>query len=266
VTFKDHFSGRAALYAAHRPHYPPELFAYLSGVVRNHSLAVDCGTGSGQAAVGLAGHFERVIALDPSSRQLDNAIRHERVEYRLARAEATGVPSGTADLVVAAQALHWMDAERFFHEAKRLLVPHGVIAVWGYGDPVLPTESLDRTLQTFNRELLEPYWLAERKLLLDGYRSIGFPFAELSTPQLELRMNWNLAELVGYLRTWSAVANFVADRGGDPVSDVERDLARDWGDLATRRWIRWPLHLRAGSAAARSAPVESAPPAGDTAT
>lgn len=267
MTFKDHFSTRAALYAAHRPHYPPELFAYLSGLVGSHSVAVDCGTGSGQAAVGLAEYFDRVIAVDPSAGQLDNAIPHPRVEYRLARAEATGVKSGTADLVVAAQALHWLDAETFFQEAKRVLAPHGAIAVWGYGDPVLPTEPLDQTLRQFNRGLLEPYWLAERKLLLGGYRAIRFPFVELSVPQLELRMNWNLAELAGYLRTWSAVANFVAARGGDPVSNVERDLAHDWGDPDEPRLIRWPLHLRAGTVDAhRPAPVESPRPAGDTAT
>jgi SAM-dependent methyltransferase len=266
VTFKDHFSARAALYAAHRPHYPPELFDYLAGLVTGHTLAIDCGTGNGQAAVGLAEHFERVIGVDPSQRQLDNAARHKRVEYRLAPGESTGLPPGCADLVVAAQALHWLDADAFFREAKRLLVPHGVIAVWGYGDPVLPGEQLDRTLRIFNRGLLEPYWFAERKLLLDGYRSIGFPFVELSVPQLELCADWNLAELIGYLRTWSAVANFVTERGRDPVLEVEKDLAREWGDPAARRLVRWPLYLRAGTTEPRRRPpVESSPPAGDTA-
>ncbi|HJQ54541.1 MAG TPA: class I SAM-dependent methyltransferase [Gemmatimonadaceae bacterium] len=267
MTFKDHFSARAALYAAYRPHYPAQLFTYLSGLVRSHALAVDCGTGSGQAALGLAEHFDRVVAVDPSAGQLANATPHDRIEYRLARAESTGLPSGSADLVVAAQCLHWLETDAFFRESKRLLAPHGVIAVWGYGDPVLPTESLDRTLRLFNRGLLEPYWFAERALLLDGYRTIEFPFVELSAPEFELRMHWSLAELVGYLRTWSAVANFVAERGTDPVIEVERDLARDWGDPAVQRLIRWPLHLRAGTTDRRPrAPVESPRPAGDTAT
>ena len=30
--FKDHFSAQSAGYARHRPHYPPELFAYLAGL------------------------------------------------------------------------------------------------------------------------------------------------------------------------------------------------------------------------------------------
>lgn len=267
MTLKDHFSARAALYAAFRPHYPPQLFTYLAGLVARHALAVDCGTGSGQAAVGLAEHFDRVIGVDSSAAQLANATPHERIEYRLGRAESTGLPSASADLVVTAQALHWLDADAFFRESKRLLAPHGVIAMWGYGDPVLPTDTLDDTLRGFNRGVLEGYWFAERKLLLDGYRAIRFPFAEISVPQFELRMDWNLAELVGYLRTWSAVANFVAQRGADPVIEVERDLARDWGEPAARRVIRWPLHLRAGTSDQRPpGPVESPRAAGDTAT
>ena len=267
MTFKDHFSARAALYAAFRPHYPPQLFTYIAGLVTRHALAVDCGTGSGQAALGLAEHFDRVIGVDPSVGQLANTTPHQRIEYRLGRAESTGLPSASADLVVTAQALHWLDADAFFRESKRLLAPHGVIAVWGYGDPVLPTDSLDGILRRFNRGLLEPYWFAERKLLLDGYRAIRFPFAEIRVPQFELRMDWNLAELVGYLRTWSAVANFIEQRGADPVIEVERDLARDWGDPGARRVIRWPLHLRAGTTdPRREQAVESSPPAGDTAT
>jgi SAM-dependent methyltransferase len=246
VTFKDHFSGRAALYAAYRPSYPPALFHFLAGVTEQHRLAVDIGTGSGQAAAGLANHFERVIGIDPSAEQLHYAARHPNVEYRIARAESTGLAAGCADLVAVAQALHWLDTDSFFREAKRVLVPDGVVAVWGYGDPVLDSGPLDRNLHEFNRVLLEPYWFAERRLLLTGYRTITFPFDELPVPHFELQAQWTLAELLGYLRTWSATANYIEARGSDPVIDLEKLLARDWGKPEGRRVVRWPLHLRAG--------------------
>ena len=54
VTFKDHFSQRSALYAAHRPLYPDALFDFVTGLAAEHHLALDCGTGTGQAAIGLA--------------------------------------------------------------------------------------------------------------------------------------------------------------------------------------------------------------------
>lgn len=246
MTFKDHFSQRAHLYAAHRPQYPRELFDFLATLTLEHRLAVDFGTGNGQAALGLADHFSRVIGLDPSAAQIENATRHERIEYRIARAEATGLPAGSADLAIAAQSLHWFDPDLFFAEAKRVLAPGGAIAVWGYGDPVLDEPGLQHLLHDFNRGLLEEYWPAERRLLLNGYRGVRFPFDEVSTPSFDLLMRWNLTELAGYLRTWSATSNFLARQGTDPVVDVERALARHWGDPDAARLVRWPLFVRAG--------------------
>lgn len=191
-------------------------------------------------------HFERVIAIDPSADQISRATPHPKIEYRISRAESIGLPDASVDLVTAAQSLHWFDAAAFFGEARRVLNPRGVIAVWGYGDPRLDTDSLDKTLGAFNHEMLEQYWYPERKLLLEGYQTIPFPFDEIALLTMELEMRWTLAELVGYLRTWSATARFVAERGCDPVVGIEQSLSRDWGDVRQLRLVRWPLYIRAG--------------------
>lgn len=255
MNFEDHFSDRAALYAAYRPLYPDSLFERVAELTRAHHVALDCGTGNGQAAVGLANHFDRVVATDPSEEQIRRARPHERIKYKVARADSSGLPDASVDLVTAAQALHWFDAPAFFSEAKRVLVPEGAIAVWGYGDPILDTTALHETLYAFNRGTLEPYWHPERQLLLDGYSAIAFPFVEVNLPQQELEMRWTLTELAGYLRTWSATARYAARNGFDPIVDVEKSLARDWGDPEKPRLIRWPLHIRAGRT--RSQAVES---------
>jgi ubiquinone/menaquinone biosynthesis C-methylase UbiE len=215
-------------------------------MTRQRRLALDCGTGNGQAAVGLAKHFERVIATDPSEEQISRATPHERIEYRVARAESSGLPAGSVDFVTAAQAVHWFDHRAFFAEAQRVLTGGGAIAVWGYGDPILDNESLHRTLHEFNRGTLEPYWFPERQLLLDGYRTIPFPFDEVPLPTIEMEMLWTLAELAGYLRTWSSTARYAAAHGFDPVPAVEQALALDWGDPTKPRVVRWPLLIRAG--------------------
>ena len=246
MKFKDHFSDRAALYATCRPLYPDSLFAQLAGLTREHRTAADCGTGNGQAAIGLTKHFRRVIATDPSEAQIGRALQHGRIEYSVARAESIPIPDLSVDLVTAAQALHWFDAPAFFDEARRVLVPGGAIAVWGYGDPIMDTDALHETVRAFNRGTLEEYWFAERQLLLDGYRTIPFPFEEVILPPQQLEVRWTLAELAGYLRTWSSTARYAAERGIDPVPEVEKALSRDWGEPGKRRLIRWPLHLRAG--------------------
>jgi SAM-dependent methyltransferase len=246
LKFKDLFSDRAALYATYRPLYPDSLFARLAALTREHRVALDCGTGNGQAAIGLANHFERVIGIDPSADQISRATPNQQIEYRVATADSSGLPDASVDLVAAAQSLHWFDAPAFFSEARRVLTPGGAIAVWGYGDPILDTASLNGTLHAFNRGTLERYWHPERQLLLDGYRTIPFPFDEVGFPPMVLEMRWTLAELTGYLRTWSAVASYVAERGFDPIVEIERSLSADWGDARQPRLVRWPLYIRAG--------------------
>jgi SAM-dependent methyltransferase len=209
-------------------------------------VALDCATGSGQAARGLADHFDRVIATDASAEQISNAGMHPRIEYRVAPAESSGLPDASVDLVTVAQGLHWLDHARFFAEARRVLRPGGAIAVWGYGDPILDTPELEKTLYHFNRVTVESCWLPERQLLLDGYSTIDFPFNEIQTPHLTLDREIDLTQLIGYVRSWSATARFVEKNGNAEVEKLERDLARDWGDPHRLRLVRAPLFLRAG--------------------
>jgi SAM-dependent methyltransferase len=209
-------------------------------------VALDCATGSGQAARGLADHFDRVIATDASAEQISNAGTHPRIEYRVAPAESSGLPDASVDLVTVAQGLHWLDHARFFAEARRVLRPGGAIAVWGYGDPILDTPELEKTLHHFNRVTVESCWLPERQLLLDGYSTIDFPFNEIQTPHLTLDREIDLTQLIGYVRSWSATARFVEKNGNAEVEKLERDLARDWGDPHRLRLVRAPLFLRAG--------------------
>ncbi len=87
ASFEDHFSEQAREYARYRPQYPSELFVYLASISPSRQLAWDCGTGNGQAAQELAKHFNRVIATDASSDQIVQAVPHERIDYRVERAE-----------------------------------------------------------------------------------------------------------------------------------------------------------------------------------
>ena len=144
--FKDHFSSQATDYARFRPNYPAELFAWLAGIAPSRDTAWDCGTGSGQAAIGLAAHFARVFATDPSRKQLEHAEPHPRIDYRLAPAEVRLLDTASIDLVTVAQAIHWFDLDKFYAEAKRVLKPGGIIAAWTYTllDVEAGVDTLDR--------------------------------------------------------------------------------------------------------------------------
>ena len=244
MEFKDHFSGRAALYSQFRPTYPERLFDWIGSVARNHETVWDCATGSGQAAVGLTRIFKKVIATDASEKQIAMAEPNPAIDYRVANAYESGIEDSSVDAVTVAQAIHWFDHEPFFDEAKRVMRSDAVIVVWGYGDPVIDTLRLDRIVHDYNRGTIESCWRPERNLILDGLRTIPFPFDEIPSPAMTMERAWTLPELAGYMRTWSATAAYAEKHGGDPVAPVEAELAKEWGQKT--HTIQWPLYIRAG--------------------
>jgi SAM-dependent methyltransferase len=244
VSYADLFSGHARQYAAARPRYPEALFEWLASAAPRHQLAWDCATGNGQAAIGLATRFAHVMATDASEAQLAHAEPHPRIVYRQAAAEASGLDTGSADVVTVAQALHWLDVPAFFDEVRRVLAPAGVLAVWSYALPRI-TPAIDAEVGRLCRETLKHYWADRRWLVEEGYASIAMPFEALEAPHLELLESWTLTQFSAYLRTWSAVQRFLADRGRDPVDAVEYALRPFWGEAHEKREVRWTLAIRA---------------------
>jgi SAM-dependent methyltransferase len=246
--FRDHFAQAAPAYATFRPRYPAALFAALAAQAPARHLAWDCATGSGQAAIGLAEHFERVVATDASEAQLAAALPHPRVRYHRATAEASGLPAGSVALVTVAQALHWLDRPAFYAEARRVLVPNGVIAVWTYG-LIEIGPAVDELIRSFYARTVGPYWPPERALVETGYRTIDFPFAELPLPALHMEGELTLEQLGGYLGTWSAVLRYRTAQGRDPVPELLERVRPHWGGPERARSVRWPLASRAGRVA-----------------
>ncbi len=77
-----------------------------------------------------------------------------------------------------------------------------------------------------------------------GYREIDFPFDKIEAPMFEMTLNWNLAEILGYINTWSGVKRCVGDIGIRPVANLREELAAVWGEPNDRLVITWPLTLK----------------------
>ncbi|PYJ68604.1 MAG: SAM-dependent methyltransferase [Verrucomicrobia bacterium] len=244
MTFKDHFSKQAADYAKFRPRYPQKLFEYLGSVAPNRGLAWDCGTGNGQAAVGLATVFDRVIATDASEKQIANARSHERVEYRVTRAEKSDLESASIDLIMVAQALHWFDLDRFYDEVRQVVKPDDVLAASAY-NLLRVQPAIDEVVNRYYYEVVGPFWPPERELV-ENFADLPFPFHEIDPPKFEMTAQWNLDHLIGYLRTWSSTQRFMAANGADPLEQIIDELRRAWGNPQEVRTVLWPLILRLG--------------------
>ncbi len=244
MSFKDHFSSLASDYARHRPRYPESLYHFLAIHAPRRALAWDCATGNGQAATGLARHFDKVIATDASTEQIAAAEAVHNVEYRVAPAEKSGLEAVSADVCTVAQALHWFDMERFFAEVRRIVRPGGVLAVWTYTQSeILPP--IDAAMQDFYAQM-RPYFPPERQWVDEEYTTLPFPFEPVAAPDFFMEAAWNLSDVLGYYRSWSGVKAFEKQHGESPIPIAEEALRSVWAYPDKALAVRWKLHLRLG--------------------
>ena len=241
MSFADHYSTISARYARYRPTYPPELVDVLADRAPA-GIAWDIGCGTGQLSVPLASRFARVIATDPAQAQLAAATPHERIEYRCAPAEASGLPDTSVALAVAAQAAHWFDWPRFLAEVARVVQPGGLVALVSYGVIVLDGEA-GAIIDRFYREVVGPHWPPERRHVENGYRDLVLPWPAVEAPALAMTATWTRDELLGYIDTWSATVRMIAREGTSAVEALHHELAAVWPD-GEARTIRWPLTLK----------------------
>lgn len=126
------FGLTATDYARHRAGFPVELMQRLSrrGIPPEGARVVDLGTGTGSLGRLFARAGCQVTGVDIAAPLLEQARRLDRqagveIDYREARAEATGLPGGSYDVVCAGQCWHWFDRPAAAREVARLLDSDG---------------------------------------------------------------------------------------------------------------------------------------------
>jgi Methylase involved in ubiquinone/menaquinone biosynthesis len=186
-----------------------------------------------------------VDATDVNREQIVNAAEHPRVRYAVEPAEKTAFPDASFDLITVAQALHWFDFAKFWPESQRVLKPGGLFAAWAY----TWFHISDRVDAVVERDLLEPiqrYWAPQNRLAWDGYRNVSFPFEELTVPEIQMTLAWDVDELVAYVGTWSATRRYMEANGQDLLKILADRLKSTWGNPETRKPVSMEFFMRVG--------------------
>ena len=247
------FATASAGYAADRPLYPAALFEWIAGQCERREAAWDCGTGTGQAALGLSPWFARVEATDIAAGQVGQGFAAPNVRYSAQPAERTDYADGAFDAVTVAQALHWFDFGSFWSEVRRVARRGGFFCAFGYSwwqrtpelEP-LHARCLDPLLA-----LLEPYWASNNGILWRGYRSaeIAFPFERIEAPPFAIELDWTAERILAFVRTWSAWKRAMADPAkAEAIRRIEDEALARFGGAGPYR-IVFPIPIAAGRVA-----------------
>lgn len=239
----DLFSQRAKVYSKFRPTYPKVLYDFIYSHLAHLDKAWDCGTGNGQVASELAKKFKHIYATDLSAAQLAEAREEHNISYSLQRAEVTDFADHEMDLTCVAQAIHWFDLEAFWKEVKRVSKPKGFVAIWGY-DLLKISKEIDTLIFNFYENILGEYWDQNRRLVENSYADMACPLDEIKTPEFEMRVEWSLDQLTGYLSSWSAVTKYQNLNKQNPIDLIEEELSKLWGKES--RSITFPIFSRMG--------------------
>ncbi|XP_041057143.1 putative methyltransferase DDB_G0268948 isoform X1 [Carcharodon carcharias] len=206
----------AARYRKYRLSSPNEVQGLIVSYLQRKkgepfSLAVDIGCGSGQSTRGMAPYFEKVIGIDVSEAQIEEAKKvdgPDNVSYRWGFAEELEFEDGSIDLVTAGAAAHWFDMEKFMKEVERILKPKGCVALYCYEVPCLLnydncTEHPAQIVQDLFT-ILKPYETKVNKIVWDEYKqvfdAITFPDKERAE-DIYIKLKKPVSWFISYLRS-----------------------------------------------------------------
>lgn len=230
-------------YDRFRPSYPDEFYQSLQSYHNgNHNLLVDVGCGPGTATFQLSEHlqFKRIVGTDLSTTMINKAQdrlstaskNFANVSFRVSPGgEFSFFDQGSADMVTAAQCVHWFDFHHFQNEVWKVLAQHGTLAIWGYVDPIfLDYPELDAALLRlqYGDEQLGPYWEQPGRSILrnlfDAFVIDEQKFEDIvevrytaqdvrsgrsfSSSPLKVCKVMNLQDFKNYIGTWSSYHNW----------------------------------------------------------
>lgn len=131
------FSSRVANYVKYRPRYPREVIGFLEARcgLTHESVVADVGCGTGISSQLFLENCNRVIGVEPNAAMRAAAIEFlsEFADFSVfnGTSDKTTLPDASVDIVVAAQAFHWFDAEKTRPEFHRIIKPGGnIVLLW----------------------------------------------------------------------------------------------------------------------------------------
>lgn len=157
------FDTVAELYDAYRPGYPPALVSNIlsASAIPMEGRILEIGSGTGKATIQFAGQGCSLLCIEPGD-NLVKIARHKlqsfpKVVFRVTTFEDWDAPQEAFDLVISAQAFHWISEEIRYKKTARVLKRGGTLALFWNRYPALDSavaQAMHQVYQVHAPELM----------------------------------------------------------------------------------------------------------------
>jgi len=223
------FGSAAQEYERSRPSYPLAAIDWL--VPRAARRVLDLGAGTGQLTRQLAQRALNIVAVEPSEGMREELVKVLPEVLALAgSAEQIPLDDGAVDVVLVAQAWHWVDVSRAVPEVARVLSPTGRLGLlWNIRDE--REEWVARLGKIMHRGI--------EQAMNSSSPQIGQPFGSIERFDVEWTYHLTKGALIDLVASRSYVITLPAQERAVLLSRV-RDLIDTHPALAGRDEITMP--------------------------
>ncbi|XP_073490887.1 uncharacterized protein [Aquarana catesbeiana] len=199
------------------------IFSYVDErFPKPYGFAVDVGCGTGQNTRILSPYFKKVLGIDISEAQIEEAKKatvSPNVTYSVCPAEEVTVGDASVDLLTASIAAHWFNIEPFLKEVDRILKPGGCLAIFTYF-PSIKVHYKDCSEQMTAifaevEDILVPYGHEKIQHLRNGYKELyeSIPYTDKRRLEnIETKIRMPLARLLGIIQTFPEFQIFIGTK------------------------------------------------------
>ena len=181
---------------------------------------MDVGCGSGQSILPWTDVFTSCVGTDISPAQIECArqsVVRDNVKFETCSADKLPFGDKTVDMLICAEAWHWMDHTTVIPEIQRVLKSPGVVAVFGYSRPVLCNPHAEAFIEKFYTDTLKEYWHPKKQHVDDMYKQLPMPYPTKIERIFHHKQTIPCSIFFGFLGTWTA---YITHREQNP-SDAD---------------------------------------------
>lgn len=219
------FSDRVEDYIRYRPGYPLEIVPFLeqNNFLQPNAHIADIGSGTGLSSQLFLDAGYRVTGVEPNDemRKASEVLLAAYPDFTALKGDAysSTMPGASVDLIVCAQAFHWLDRKLAADEFRRILKPNGhVLLMWNDRDLSSPfMKAYETIIDQHAIDFNEINHLLITDDIIDDWYAGGvqvkatFPYSQ----------QFDLTGLTG--RTSSC--SYMPNRGAEGYIEMEKDIA-----------------------------------------